>query len=46
MDLTQAKFELQRGLAQQQALAETLADENEALTTDFNKQVRPTPFLP
>ncbi|KAK9824965.1 hypothetical protein WJX74_010728 [Apatococcus lobatus] len=38
MDLTQAKFELQRGLAQQQTLAATLASENESMTADFNKQ--------
>lgn len=40
MDLTQAKFELQRGLTQQQALAATLANENESMTADFNRQVR------
>ncbi|KAL2613714.1 hypothetical protein R1flu_025406 [Riccia fluitans] len=37
-DLTQEKFSLQRGLDTARALAETLAQENSALTEDYNKQ--------
>ncbi|KAL3679165.1 hypothetical protein R1sor_022121 [Riccia sorocarpa] len=37
-DLTQEKFSLQRGLDAARALAETLAQENSALTEDYNKQ--------
>eukprot|EP00850_Spirogloea_muscicola_P004830 SM000021S06463 [mRNA] locus=s21:516320:521198:+ [translate_table: standard] len=37
-DLTQEKFAFQRGLEAAQALAASLAQENEALTHDFNNQ--------
>lgn len=39
-ELTEEKLGLQRGLAKQQRLAEGLAEENEALTTQYNAQAR------
>ena len=38
-DLTQHKFEVQRGLAAQQRVAQELSEENKTLTEDFNRQV-------
>ena len=38
-ELTTAKFELQRGLAQQGKLAASLAAENMRLSEDYNQQV-------
>ena len=38
-ELTTAKFELQRGMAQQGKLAASLAAENMRLSEDFNQQV-------
>ena len=40
-ELTQQKFELARGLEQQQQLAASLAAENQQLLDDFNRQVEP-----
>jgi hypothetical protein len=40
-DLTQEKYELQRGMEQQSKLAASLASENEQLTQDFNNMVCP-----
>ena len=37
----QEKFELVRGLKEQQRLARVLADENQAMTDEFNRQVPP-----
>eukprot|EP00891_Asterochloris_glomerata_P000864 jgi/Astpho2/864/fgenesh1_pg.00016_%23_77_t len=37
-DLTQEKFDLVRGLKEQQRLAGVLADENQAMTDEFNRQ--------
>lgn len=42
-DLTQEKYELMRGMAGQQRVAETLEAENQALTGDFNLQVNSLP---
>ena len=38
-DLTREKFELARGLAEQQKMAASLAEENLLVTEDFNRQV-------
>jgi hypothetical protein len=39
-ELTEDKLGLQRGLAKQQQVAQDLADENEALTRQYNAQAR------
>lgn len=39
-DLTKEKFELVRGLREQQKVAASLAEENLLVTEDFNRQVR------
>lgn len=38
-DLTKEKFELGRGLKEQQRMAASLAEENLLVTEDFNRQV-------
>lgn len=42
-DLTKEKFELVRGLKEQQKMAAGLSEENLLLTEDFNRQVICTP---
>ena len=38
-ELTQQKFEAQRGIAAQQRVADELSEENKSLAEDFNRQV-------
>ena len=40
-ELTREKFELRRGLEQQQGIAAALASENQRLLDDYNQQVVP-----